>query len=40
MREKDREKTERLGCIKGDVVNSCLCQQDKLFTVAANELEL
>lgn len=40
QREKDREKTELLGCRKGDVVNSCLCQKDKLFTVAANELEL
>lgn len=28
------------GCRKSDVVNPCLCQQDELFTVAANELEL
>lgn len=39
--EEDREKTELCGCRKlGDVVSSRLCQKDKLFTVAANELEL
>lgn len=30
----------RPGRSEGDVAISCLCQQDRLFTVAANELEL
>lgn len=38
--QRQRGQSEAARCIQADVAASRLCQQDRLFTVAANELEL